>query len=206
MPHSKFSSSSRKVHSLLLSSLLASLPCVTTLVSQGLTNAALAQTNGPVAQVMPKQFLERYYQGVTYFKAGDLDKALAAFRAVVISAPYDPMVHLSLAAVLHQSGDLENAIAEYRRALSLRPADAFARMSLGGLLQSQGQLQEAVIEYDQAIKLRPDVVLFRLPLGIALRIAGNKDEAIHELALVVAAYPENLKALSQLAATYQDKG
>ena len=111
MPHSKFSSSSRKAHSLLLSSLLASLPCLTTLVSQGLTNAALAQTNGPVAQVMPKQFLERYYQGVTYFKAGDLDKALAAFRAVVISAPYDPMVHLSLAAVLHQSGDLENAIA-----------------------------------------------------------------------------------------------
>ena len=68
---------------------------------------------------MPKSQMERYYQGVTYFKAGDLDKALGAFRAVVINAPYDPMVHLSLAAVMHQSGDLENAKPEVLTSLLL---------------------------------------------------------------------------------------
>src|SRR5579871_3364685 len=87
---------------------------------------------------MDKTLLERYNMGVTAFKAGDLEKALACFSATALSAPYDPLVHLSLAAVLQQHGDIESAIAEYNRALKLRPQDAFARESLGSLLQSQG--------------------------------------------------------------------
>ena len=138
-------------------------------------HAATNSTPATQAQTMPKQMLERYYQGVTAFKAGELDKALAAFQAVAISAPYDPLVHLSLAAVMQQSGDINNAIAEYQRAIRLRRGDAFAHTALGALLQSQGRLQEAINEYDEAIKLRPDVPLLRLNLGIALRVGGNKD-------------------------------
>ena len=136
-------------------------------------NSALAadKDNGG----MPKALLEQYYQGVSFFKKGDLDNALSAFKGLALNCPQDPLVHLSLAAVLHQHGDVDDAIAEYRRAISLRPYDAFARESLGSLLQSQGEMDEAIQQYEEAIKLRPDIPLFYLNLGIAHRIQGNLD-------------------------------
>jgi predicted Zn-dependent protease len=73
------------------------------------------------------------------------------------------------------------------------------------LLQSQGRLNDAIEQYSEAVKLRPDTPLMRLNLGMALRTAGRPDNAIQELKQVIAAYPDNLKARSQLAATYQDK-
>ncbi|HNG20114.1 MAG TPA: tetratricopeptide repeat protein, partial [Candidatus Obscuribacter sp.] len=186
--------------------ILPLLPSATPAPTVNLSFCPAAAAQGITPQPMPRQFLERYNQGVSYMKSGEVDKALQIFKQVAINAPYDPLVHLSLAEAMHQSGDTDNAIAEYRRALRIRPYDAFARMSLGSLLQARGELQDAVNEYDEAIKLRPDVVLFRLNLGIALRIAGSRDDAITELKKVVQAYPEHLKARAQLAAAYQDKG
>ena len=128
--------------------------------------------------LIPENLLGKYYEGVSYFKAGDLDRAIKAFRQVVLSCPRDALARLSYAAALHQNGDIEDAIAEYRRAIALRPGDAFARESLGLLLQGQGQLDEALHQYNEAIKLRPDVPLLRLNVGIALRVRGQQDAAI----------------------------
>ena len=130
---------------------------------------------------MPKQLLDKYYQGVTFFKAGDLEHAIIEFRSVALSMPEDPLIHISLASALQQHGDIEDAIAEYKRAISLRPYDAFARESMGLLLQSQGQIAEAINQYNEAVRLRSDVPLLRLNLGIACRINGDLDQAITQL-------------------------
>ncbi|HEY9868759.1 MAG TPA: tetratricopeptide repeat protein, partial [Candidatus Obscuribacterales bacterium] len=79
---------------------------------------AMPQALGAPGPTMSKAVLERYYQGIQYFKAGDLDKALAALKLVALSAPSDPLVHLALAAALQQHGDIDDAIAEYRRAIA----------------------------------------------------------------------------------------
>src|SRR6185369_852739 len=84
---------------------------------------ALAGNNG----TMDKSLLDRYYQGVTYFKHGDLERALECFKATALSAPADPLDHLSLAAALQEHGDTDDAIAEYERAIELRRGDTFAR-------------------------------------------------------------------------------
>jgi TolA-binding protein len=48
------------------------------------------------APAMPKALLEKYDQGVAYFKHGDLDLAIAAFKVVALSMPDDPLAHLSI--------------------------------------------------------------------------------------------------------------
>jgi Flp pilus assembly protein TadD len=69
--------------------------------------------SGAAESTMPKSLLDKYYQGVTYFKAGDLEKAIGEFRTVAYSLPEDPLIHISLAAALQQHGDIDDAIAEY---------------------------------------------------------------------------------------------
>ena len=48
--------------------------------------------------------------------------------------------------------------------------------------------------------------MLHLNLGIAYRVAGNKEAAIAELRQLLLSYPDQLRARSQLAAAFQDKG
>jgi predicted Zn-dependent protease len=65
---------------------------------------------------------------------GDLNAAIAEFRATLADQPANPKVHLNLGRALLLGGNTEAAIAEFEMAVKLQP----------GYPEAQKALQEAV--------------------------------------------------------------
>ena len=71
--------------------------------------------------------LDRAYEA---FRAGDVESAAEAYRAVVGHEPGNRDAHLGLAAVAMRAGRWDEAAGHYARVLASHPADAVARAAL----------------------------------------------------------------------------
>ena len=80
---------------------------------------------------------------VTYLNNGEVDKALAAARALQAKLPDDPMPFNLLGAVFLQKGDPDAARNAFGQALSVRPGFAPAKLNLARMDINDGQLERA---------------------------------------------------------------
>lgn len=85
--------------------------------------------------------------------AGNLPKALEAFRQAVTLDPHHADARIDLGRLVHGAGDPAGAEAHYRAALEARPGDPIATFNLGVAREDQGRLEEALDTYLAAIAL-----------------------------------------------------
>lgn len=116
---------------------------------------------------------ERVAAGEAKLVAGDLEGALADFRAALAEDPDDPRAHLDLGLVLELREELEGAEAAYRRALALDAEFPEALNNLGLLLLDSERSAEAVTLLRRAVELRPGYAEATLNLGLALEDEGD---------------------------------
>jgi tetratricopeptide (TPR) repeat protein len=76
--------------------------------------------------------------GIGYFKAKDLDKALAALDAAHVSFPDDTTVLYHLAQIHQQQGNWSEAITHYEKVLKLEPERGELYRDLGEVYSSGG--------------------------------------------------------------------
>ena len=72
-----------------------------------------------------------FEQGFALQNIGELEGAIAEYRAALRLNPSHAKAHYNLRVVLQSKRDLEGAIAEYRAALRLNPNDLNAHTNLG---------------------------------------------------------------------------
>ncbi len=136
---------------------------------------------------------------------GDVDGAIAQYRAALHLKPDYAEAHYNLGVALNAKGRTDEAIAEYREATRLKPDHSEAHNNLGGALYEKGQLDEAVAEFREAIRSK-DYASPHNNLGVALRNTGRLDEAIDEFKEALRLnkdYPfaqKNLRAALQMKA------
>jgi Flp pilus assembly protein TadD len=85
--------------------------------------------------------------------AGQVEKAVAAFREAVRLAPKSAAAHDGLASALWAKGDLAAAVAAYRQRAALTPKSAAAHSDLAAALAAEGDPDGAVAAYREAIRL-----------------------------------------------------
>lgn len=107
------------------------------------------------AQDLPPALAQRFSQGVAEFKAGQLDRAEAAFREVLRSGGGRAFVHHNLGLVLRERGRNGEALAEFRAAITLDPAFGPARLLAGTTLLTLARPGEARVELERAARLMP---------------------------------------------------
>jgi tetratricopeptide (TPR) repeat protein len=118
--------------------------------------------------------------GVRALKAGRLDEAEKAFRAVLAEDAADAHVHNNLGIVLQQRGRHEEAVAEFKDAIRLDPAYVAPRILLGASLRALGRGREAKAILEEAVKLAPKEPLARAELARTLEQGGDWIGAVEQ--------------------------
>jgi arylsulfatase A-like enzyme/predicted Zn-dependent protease len=130
-------------------------------------------------------------------RQGETDRAIA----VLAAGPDDPDVHYTTSVLLRSRDRMPESLAELERALALKPDFAAALHDQGVLLSRMGRLPEAVDTLTQALQ-RADTPSTRNALGTALCRMDRCAEAIPHFERAVAAAPNFVDALENLAQAY----
>ena len=162
--------------------------------------------------------------GIVFLRLGELDRALAQFKAGLNAAsplpapdwdaaitglreliskyPGRPEAHNMLGLLLGRKGaDSGEVLVELREAVRLRPDYAEAHNNIGLVLAQNGDDEKAVAEFREAIRIQPDYADAHANLGAALMFS-DVDEAIAELEKAVSLDPTLVKAQVNLAEAY----
>lgn len=115
---------------------------------------------------------------VARHRAGDLDGAEAAYRAILDTEPgHAGSLHL-LGVLDHQQGRHEEAVARIGRAIELAPGRAAPLNNLGAALKALGRLDEALEAFAGAVRLDPGYADAHANLAATLQALGRDDEAL----------------------------
>jgi Flp pilus assembly protein TadD len=91
--------------------------------------------------------------GAYFYRLGELDLAIAQFRAAVRKAPHHTIYWTNLGTALMDAGDLVGAEEALHRALRLRPNHQAALFALGQLADLRGQPDQARVYYQQVVEI-----------------------------------------------------
>ena len=117
------------------------------------------------------------FLGVAAFGRGDMDAAIAHFRAAVRAAPGLAAPLVNLGKTYAAAGRRLDAIEAYRRSVRIDPRNATIWYKAGHLYHLERRLDEAAACYRKAIRLKPDHAHALLNLGDVLMAQKNEDAA-----------------------------
>ena len=120
-------------------------------------------------------------QGVLALKAGNLDEAESAFRAVIEQGGELAQAHNNLGIVYQMRGQHERAVVEFREAARIAGDYAAPRILLGASLLALGQVEEAKVSLEAAVRLAPGEPLAHLQLARAYEQSGDWSGAVSQL-------------------------
>jgi len=164
--------------------------------AKGELETAIAQRSG---SALAHYYLAAVYQGLARLEVAES----AAERAIELSPPpskvpldsSEPALGVAarhlLAEVRFARGEEVETI--LREVLAVEPEHASARYLLARSLQRQGRMDEAALELRRFDGIKRGEA--HLTHGLDLSRLGRREEAIAELALAVAANPENARGL-----------
>jgi predicted O-linked N-acetylglucosamine transferase (SPINDLY family) len=98
---------------------------------------------------------EELSRGEAFHRAGDLERAEQAYRAVLRSQPTDAHAWFLLGVICQGTGRLEEAVSVFRRSIQLRPEHAPTWNLLGIALAGQGRPAEAEASFRRSLQIQP---------------------------------------------------
>ena len=97
-----------------------------------------------------------YQRAIAFQHGGDLDNAIAEYRAALQENPDYGAVHNDIAAALATQGRMAESVPHFRRALEFNPNDPSVHLNLAMALESLGRLEESHEQYREVLRLSPD--------------------------------------------------
>ncbi len=144
-----------------------------------------AEVSTPATDDSPEGYFQR---GNNYYKAGDLDNAVTAFKQAVALNPKYVAAYANLGAVYYAQQKLDLAEESYLKAIELAPNDADIIYNLGAIYVqealatnssiNQEKLVLATEKINRAIELNPNLAAPYYGLGVVNRASGNTEDAI----------------------------
>jgi len=130
---------------------------------------------------------------------GKVDEAIAAYQAVVATAPGVPLVHHNLGAAYKKKGDLAKAEAEMRRACELDPAFVDGYVGLATLLAESGKQDAAIEAIQQGAAANPQSGRLQYALGVLAEGKGDAATARQAFLKAEELDPQNVETQYHLA-------
>jgi tetratricopeptide (TPR) repeat protein len=132
--------------------------------------------------------------GNTYWAAGRLAEAAAAFRRALQLEPKLRPARFALSRILLQQGAHQEAVRELTRVLAEAPEHAYAHLNLGIALGQLGRQKEGLTHLRRAVGLRGQDPVPHIALAVALREDGDRWGAWRQLARAVELGPDLVEA------------
>jgi Flp pilus assembly protein TadD len=128
------------------------------------------------------------YLGVAYWRKGELELALEAFRkSLELDSNYSiafnntGSVYLSKYLKTKEQGDLQQALVHFQTAIELDPGYASAYNGLGAAFSQAGNVEGAIGSWEKAVGINPDLGFALYNLGLAYLRKGDKVKALEYL-------------------------
>ena len=141
-----------------------------------------------------------------FWSLGQLDRAVAGYRAALELQPDQPACHCNLGATLIDLGAVDEAIIHFREAVRLQPGLAPAHNNLANALRLKGDRLAAIQYFRNAVQLDPGSAEARSNLGELLLEMGEPAEALIHCREAVRLRPDFPLALTTLGHVLQDLG
>jgi tetratricopeptide (TPR) repeat protein len=169
-------------------------------LASGLTAVILFAVfcNWPTYSMAEMRAITETNVGTELQARGQLDEAIASYRAALARDPNDAVTRSNLGTALAAKGQLDEAIAQYRRALDLAPNDADNHYNLANALMAQGKLADAAGQFREALRIEPGLADAHLNLGNALVELGQRAEAADHYRRAIELKPDAVEAINNL--------
>jgi tetratricopeptide (TPR) repeat protein len=154
----------------------------------------------------PGAYLAHANLGTAYHASGDLERAVAEYRAAIDLFPGEAAIHSDLGSALTTLGRYDEARAELEAAIAAFDRYAPAHFHYGVLLQLTGDPAGARREYERAVALVPSYVNARVNLGILLARGGDLRDGIDHLEAALAYRPDEESIYGNLMIMYAQAG
>jgi len=165
-----------------------------------------AQLIAKAAALAPGNAVYRLHLGECRRAAGNLDEAIAAYRAALaVDATFLPAL-ASLGNALKAQGKLEEAIACHERAAELAPESAEVTSNLAVALKDAGRIDEAAARARESARLAPDHAEIQFNLGNVLLAAGAVEEAEAAFARALEKNPRHIRAWCNRGIARREQG
>ena len=126
--------------------------------------------------------------------------ALAVLDAAQKAAPDNPIPSLTAAQIYLRDRRLVDALNKVDAVLHITPGLEAANLLRGAILQSYGRYREALDTYEAILRTDTKSMPAHLGAGLVKQAMNRKDEAaVQEFEIVLAADPDNVVALNNLA-------
>jgi tetratricopeptide (TPR) repeat protein len=150
--------------------------------------------------------LESFQAAVEYHLAGEFDRALDAYRALLARGELTAQVHNNLGLLYQSRGRLGEAAREFERSISADPRYPKAYNNSGVVLLAQGQIENAVRQFRTAASLDPRDPDPIVNLALAQKAAGQPERARESLLRALVLAPDGAPAHYNLAVLYDESG
>lgn len=128
------------------------------------------------------QWSELYRElGVSYYKAGDLEEAIKAYRNGRHYAPKDPTLLNNLSIALYDRGEYDQAQMFAEMAVQSNPVFPDVYNTMGNIHFRRGEYEKALNFFMRGKELNPDVPLTYWNLGLAFEHLGDLPSAAYYL-------------------------
>lgn len=171
----------------------------------GLVIAACAQPLQPPeaaanrVELVQQRAQVHFELAITYFRAGQLQTALASVQKAMAADPaFDEGYHLR--ALVHMGlGNSADAESDFQRALQSRPKDGALLNNYGWFLCERNRYQESVAAFELSVIASRDIARPLIGAGICSMRVNRVDEAQAFLVRARQADPGNILAAVELA-------
>jgi tetratricopeptide (TPR) repeat protein len=140
--------------------------------------------------------------GNTYWAAGQLAEAAAAFRRALELEPRLRAARFALGRVLLQQGANQDAARELAKVVAEGPDHAPAHLNLGVALRRLGRGKEGLRHLRRAVELRAKDPMPHIALGVALRDDGDRWGSLRHLSRAAELGPDVADAHLELGRTF----
>ena len=156
------------------------------------------------SELNPTMFTYLCSLGDTYYRLGDDEKAVAAFRQALPAAPAD--VFNRWGNSLFNLERYEESLLKYQQAIELKPDDAVMHSNLGGAYSELERYDEAIAEFQVAVELDPTYARAYNQWGNALYAQGRYAESVELYQRAVENDPDNAIYHANLGGAYNELG
>jgi tetratricopeptide (TPR) repeat protein len=132
--------------------------------------------------------------GLCYFRLGDLDNAIKAFKMMLEKEPQARNVLLNLSAILLEKGNLEEGMKYFKQLDEETINDHSMFYNIGVLLFAREQMEQAIDYFKKCAARDPNYVDAYYQMALAYLNQGNMEEAKKNFQKIIELAPGSDKA------------
>ena len=102
-----------------------------------------------------KRARTQFSNGTTYYKQGELEKAIESFKLALEYKPDNSKAFFNLGKIYYDLGQKDLSLSYYKDAARLNPNDSLSLLGIGLLYSEKGDVKNADLYYTQGIEVAP---------------------------------------------------